>query len=337
MVEEMEIFVPSPAPVPIPASVSASSHAVRHVDFGKSCTQETSSPVIVIGKFDGAHLGHRVLANTARQLASDCGGHTLALTFEPHPTQFFSPDIPFFRLNTAAQREERLKAIGFDALAILTFDKAFAALAASEFIEGIVCAQLGARAVVVGEDFRFGAGRSGNAEFIMQAGQRLGFATRIIAPERLASGEIISSSAIRAHLAAGRIDLANAMLGYPYRIEGEVLHGAKIGRTLGYPTANLKPDPGCGLRHGIYAVRVRRGLEWHLGVASFGRRPSFDNGAPLLETYLFEFNASLYGETLGIEVHAYLRDELKFDALPDLIAQMHRDSENARAILARLP
>lgn len=295
--------------------------------------------VVAIGNFDGAHRGHAAVAAEARALAAAEGAgrsaEILALTFDPHPRAFFQPGKPHFRLLDPATRMEALARIGFDGAVILPFTTAFAALTPAEFIEKILIARLGADGVVVGEDFHFGKARAGTPAFLVEQGARLGFAVRLVKPFRDADGTVISSSAIRAALASGEIAHANAMLGYFYTVRGEVIHGEKRGRDLGYPTANIRLDPASGLAHGIYAVRAKIDGRWHEAVASFGRRPHFDNGAPLLETFVFDFKGDLYGKDIEIAFVAYLRGEAKFDSLEALITQMDADCREARRLLAR--
>jgi riboflavin kinase / FMN adenylyltransferase len=188
--------------------------------------------------------------------------------------------------------------------------------------------------VVVGEDFHFGKDRKGSPAFLAASGRNNGFATRFVPAFRDENGDIISSTAIRLALGKGDLARANRMLGYTFDIVGSVIHGAKRGRELGYPTANIALDPGFGLKHGIYAVRVMIDGAPHAGVASFGRRPMFDNGAPLLEVFVIDFSGDLYGKTMRVSFEAFLRGEEKFDSLETLIRQMDADQAEARRILS---
>lgn len=298
--------------------------------------------IVAIGNFDGAHLGHRAVATSARALGQDLAGkergtEVLALTFDPHPRQFFQPDRPHFRLVPENRRGEALRRIGFDGVVILPFGAALAGLAPETFIEEVLVKRLHAAGVVVGEDFHFGKGRAGTPALLKAEGERRGVAVRFVSPFRDADDTVVASSAIRKALAEGRVEDANRMLGYPYSVSGPVLHGEKRGRELGYRTANMRLDPATGLAHGIYAVRVRLD-DGRLvpGVASFGRRPHFDNGAPLLETHLFDFEGDLYGREIEVIFASYLRGEAKFDSLDALIAQMDADSAEARKRLTTL-
>ncbi|WP_284179366.1 bifunctional riboflavin kinase/FAD synthetase [Rhabdaerophilum sp. SD176] len=293
--------------------------------------------VVAIGNFDGAHLGHAALVEAGRTLAGEKAPgrpvECVALTFDPHPRALFQPGQLLFRLTAPEDRAAALLGIGFDAAAIIAFDRAFASLSAEAFIADILLGALRADAVVVGEDFHFGQGRKGTPALLVTEGERLGFAVRLVRPVRHADGTTISSTAIREALAAGDIPRANAMLGRPYAVAGEVIHGAKRGREIGYRTANIALDPGNALAYGIYAVTAALDGEPLRGVASYGRRPHFDNGPPLLEVHLFDFSRDIYGSRLAVAFHARLRGEAKFDSLEALLAQMARDCKAARAIL----
>lgn len=301
---------------------------------------ESKIRVVAIGNFDGAHRGHRAVAQAARAFGAELAGdadavEVLALTFDPHPRLFFQPDKPHFRLVPEARRVTALARIGFDGAVILAFDGTLANLTPETFAEEILVRRLHANGVVVGEDFHFGKGRAGTPAVLRALGGRLGFAVRFVEPFRDADGDVVASSAIRKALAEGRVEDANRMLGYPYSVSGPVIHGEKRGRELGYRTANMKLDAATGLAHGIYAVQVRLG-DGRLvpGVASFGRRPHFDNGAPLLETHLFDFSGDLYGRDIEVIFVSYLRGEAKFASLDALITQMDADSAEAKKRLA---
>lgn len=302
-------------------------------DLRQNAAVAGPDPIIGIGNFDGAHRGHAAIVREARHLAQSGKMLVWALSFSPHPRRFFRPEAPFFQLTPPSLRPERLAAIGFDGLAELTFDADLANMSAADFMRDVLVDGLQASGVVVGEDFHFGKDRGGTPDYLAEAGQRHGFATRFVPPFRDESGEIISSSAIRTALAKGELERANRMLGYRFEVIGLVIHGAKRGRELGYPTANIALDPTCGLKHGIYAVRVQGDGTTRNGVASFGRRPMFDNGAPLLEVFLLDFSGDLYGKTLRISFEAYLRGEERFESLDALIRQMDADRDEARRIL----
>ncbi len=287
---------------------------------------------VAIGNFDGVHRGHRAVLDVAKTHAKKSGAAALALTFEPHPRSFFKPETPTFRITPENAKLRLMAASGLDGAVVMQFSKELASLTAEDFVSKILKGWLGISGVVVGHDFHFGARRQGTPEFLIDSGKRHGFAVEIVAP--LNDGGVpVSSGKIRDALEAGEIARANELLGYPWFVMGEVIHGEKRGRELGFPTANIRLDLSCKLRHGIYAVRAHVAGKSHDAVASFGRRPHFDNGAPLLETFLFGFAGDLYGQDMTVEFAGFIRDEAKFESLDALIAQMNRDSEQARELL----
>jgi len=294
-----------------------------------------SGGVVAIGNFDGVHRGHQAVLGTAADIARRDGLPLICLTFEPHPRTVFRPDQPVPRLTPAPMRARLLEALGFDAVVEQAFDKSFAAIEPEAFVSEILVDRLRARHVVAGFDFHYGRRRAGTPETLSTAGDKHGFETTLVPALGGEDGEIVSSSRIRTMLEAGDVAAAAEYLGYRWTIGGSVQEGQKLGRTLGYPTANLLLMPDTILRFGIYAVRLRRGDgSLHDGVASFGRRPTFDNGAALFETFLFDFSEGLYGEPVTVSLFAFLRGEEKFDSAEALIAQMDRDSAAARQILA---
>ncbi|MGU3360450.1 bifunctional riboflavin kinase/FAD synthetase [Methylobacterium sp. M6A4_1b] len=291
--------------------------------------------IAAIGNFDGVHLGHRALIAAVRETARAACHPAVALTFEPHPRAYFAPHLPMFRLTDADAKEIVFAHLGLDGLIVRRFDAILAGTSARDFVEGLLVRDLGVAGVVIGHDFHFGRGREGTPALLADLCAQAGLSCRIIPPVGLNAGaEPVSSSAIRAALAEGAVARANALLGYRWFVSGEVRHGDKRGRTLGYPTANVALT-ACNLAHGIYAVRVRlpdgRVTD---GVASYGRRPTFDDGAPLLEVNLFDFSGDLYGQTITVEFLGYIRGEVRFDGAEALIAQMHRDAAEARRIIA---
>ncbi|MDP3545358.1 MAG: bifunctional riboflavin kinase/FAD synthetase [Phreatobacter sp.] len=290
--------------------------------------------VVAIGNFDGVHRGHKHVLATARSIAASERRAVLALTFEPHPRSFFQPDVPLFRLGDAEAKVRLLAAEGIDGVALLAFDSALAAMSSGDFVDRILVDWLGAAHVVVGRDFNYGAKRSGDAATLAAAGHSRGFGVTQVEALSGPHGPI-SSSAIRTALAEGRVEVANDLLGHAWFVSAPVIHGEKRGRDLGYPTANLRLDPACALRHGIYAVRAGIDGRWHDAVASFGRRPTFDNGAPLLEVHVFDLAENLYDRIIDIAFASFLRPEERFDSLEALIAQMDEDSRRARDIFSR--
>ncbi len=292
--------------------------------------------VVAIGNFDGVHRGHVAVIERAGTLAQELNCPCAVLTFEPHPADFFKGPNTIFRLTPRDAKARALEQLGIDGMIVITFDKVLASLPAEAFIAEILVRRLGVRVVVAGYDFHFGAGRSGSPAVLKEAGKRHGFAVEIV--ERVPAGaqdnnEAASSTAARAALEAGDAERAMRLLGHPFAIIGKVIHGRELGRTLGFPTANLLPDPSCRLRHGIYAVRVVAGTKSYDGVASYGRRPTFDNGPALLEAFLFDFSGDLYGETIQVLFIGWIRAEAKFASAAALVAQMQRDEAQAREIL----
>jgi riboflavin kinase/FMN adenylyltransferase len=291
---------------------------------------------VAIGNFDGVHRGHQAVIAAAKVDAESYGGPALALTFEPHPRQFFAPAAPLFRLTPLPVKARLLEALGLSGAVVLAFDRYLASLEAEDFIEQTLVNALGIRHVVIGFDFHFGRGRGGTPDFLAESARRHGFGVHIVPPLGGAS-EPVSSTRIRLALSQGNIAEATDLLGYTWFVEAAVRHGEKRGRGLGYPTANLALDPGTDLAHGIYAVKALIGDLWRPAVASFGRRPTFDNGAPLLEVHLFDFAGDLYGKTLLVAFIEYLRPEQRFENVGELVRQMGEDGARARGLLARSP
>ena len=292
--------------------------------------------VVAIGNFDGVHRGHRIVLDKALELAAALGKPALVLTFEPHPRTVFQPDRPVFRLTPAPLKAELLAAMGFQAVVEQTFSRDFASITADDFVHNILIGGLGVAHVVTGFDFHFGKNRQGGPAFLMAAGDREGFKVTLVDAFRDEGGSVISSSRIRDCLADADVVSAAGLTGYRYLVAAPVEQGKQLGRTLGYPTANMRLAPENRLAQGIYAVRLRRADgTLHDGVASFGRRPTVDdNGAPLLETYVFDFASDLYGETCAVSFFGYLRPELKFDGLEPLMRQMKQDEAEARALMS---
>jgi riboflavin kinase/FMN adenylyltransferase len=289
--------------------------------------------VVAVGNFDGVHRGHQHLIATAEAQARENGGPAAVMTFEPHPQAFFRPDVPHFRLTPDPVKLAVLERLGLDGVFVRHFDAALAGMSAADFVEGLMARELGVAGVVAGHDFHFGRGREGTPQVLQELCGRAGLSCTIVSVVE-EHGAPVSSSAIRAALGEGDIATANELLGYRWFVAGEVRHGEKRGRTLGFPTANIALDPACGLRHGIYAVRAALGPgDVRDGVASFGRRPTFDDGAPLLEVYLFDFSGDLYGRTLEVEFVSFIRPEERFEGADALVARMNQDARQGRESL----
>jgi len=301
---------------------------------GEADSNRLVRPVVAIGNFDGVHRGHRAVIGTAVERAREARRPSALLTFEPHPRSFFRPDEPSFQLTSEAARLRLLAATDLDGAVVLTFNAAMAGLSAEAFVERILMDRLAVTGTVVGFNFHFGKDRRGTPDFLVAQGARHGFSVDVVPPFQH-NGRRVSSGAVRDALAAGHIAEATDLLGYPWFVTAQVVHGDKRGRTLGYPTANLRLGAECGLKHGIYAVRVGLGDARYDAVASFGRRPMFDNGAVLLEIFLFDFSGDLYGAALDVAFIAWIRPEMTFDNVDDLIRRMDQDSSSARLALAR--
>ena len=292
--------------------------------------------VLAIGNFDGVHRGHRAVIGAALARARTLGRPAAALTFEPHPAAVLRPHEPMFRLTDESGKLRLLAATGLDGAVVLTFNPALAGLSPDEFVQRVLVGRYGIAGAAIGFDFHFGKNRMGSPAFLQEEGARHGFAVDVLPPLQ-DEGRPVSSGTIRTALAGGRVIEAAELLGYPWFASGGVISGDKRGRALGYPTANLQLDPACRLKHGIYAVRVGLGGKLHDAVASFGRRPMFDNGAPLLEVFLFDFTGDLYGQRLDVAFIAWIRQELSFDSVEALVRQMDEDSARAREALSRAP
>jgi riboflavin kinase / FMN adenylyltransferase len=290
--------------------------------------------VVALGNFDGVHRGHLALLQSAIADARRRDVPAVVLTFEPHPRNLFHPDAPVFRLTPLPAKERLLSVIGVDGIVVIPFDRAFSSLTANAFVEEILLDRLKARAVTIGYDFHFGQGRAGSPEFLAAAGEKRDFPVSVIGPISDEAGKPYSATRVREALEQGDIAAANRMLGYRWFVLGTVIAGDRRGRELGYPTANIRMAPDFRLRHGIYAVRVNLAGRVYGGVASYGRRPTFDNGAPLLEVYVFDFAGDLYGKELVTTFLEWIRPEERFASVTELVARMDADAVAARSILA---
>lgn len=299
---------------------------------------EASGGVIAIGNFDGVHVGHQIVLERAMEIARTCGTKCFALSFEPHPRTLFKPDSPVFRLTDASMKATVLDAMGLDGLLVLEFTRNLAATSADDFVTTFLLARARASHVVSGFNFHFGKNRAGTPEFLRQSGVKQGFGVTIIdavTDGGVHDGQPVSSSRIRRMLGAGEVKSAARLLNYHWLVSGKVIEGAKLGRTLNFPTANIVLPASCHLAHGIYAVHLRRANgEVHQGVANFGRRPTFDNGPVLLETFIFDFSGDLYGEVISVSLIEYLRPEERFSSADELVAQMHKDTVYAKQVLS---
>jgi len=308
---------------------------MERLDGGSAVPPPFRGGIVALGNFDGFHLGHQAVVGRAIAHARAEGRPAIVATFDPHPMRFFRPESPWFRLTSLDQRERLFAAAGADAMLVFPFDAKMAALTAEQFAAQQLVESIGAGGVVTGTDFTFGKGRSGSVSDLGRFGAAMGFAVETVQPVRL-HGDTVSSTRIRDFLRSGRPREAAELLTRPFAIEGVVQPGAKLGRELGFPTANLSMSNYLRPAYGIYAVRGRlaggRVLD---GVASLGVRPTFDPPQELLEPYFFDFSGDLYGQTIEVELIDYLRPEAKFDSLDALTAQIAADAEQARALLSR--
>jgi riboflavin kinase/FMN adenylyltransferase len=297
--------------------------------------------VVAIGNFDGIHRGHQAIIARASAIAKADGAPLGAVTFEPHPNQIFHPEAPPSRLTPFRAKARRLEALGVDLLFVLHFDEALVAMSAEDFISEILVACVQARHVVVGNNFSFGNQRRGTPEMLTAYGARLGLGVTIMEPVGTEGGIVYSSTRIREHLHAGRMHDAAMLLGRPFEIEGRVEPGDRLGRTIGFPTANLSLTEYIRPALGIYAVRagIERdtAVEWHDGVAYIGWRPTVGGTDLRLETYIFDFDGDLYGKHLRVALIDHLRPDRKFAGVEELKIQMAEDARQARETLKATP
>ena len=293
---------------------------------------------VTIGNFDGLHLGHQAMLARLQDVARTRTLPSCVLSFEPHPREFFTPDQAPARLSSLREKAECLQRMGIDRLHVLRFDRAFSALTAESFIEQVLGRTLQARYVLVGDDFRYGAKRAGDFTLLKKAGVSLGFDAEFL-PTVEVAGERSSSTAVRQALAAGELEHATRLLGRPYSISGRVVHGDKLGRDIGFPTANIQLKHNRPPLQGIFAVELY-GLNGELlpGVASLGKRPTVKgaDAVPVLEVHLFDFKADIYGRRVRVDFLHKLRDEEKYPDLDTLVAQIRRDVDNAKQFLAKM-
>jgi riboflavin kinase/FMN adenylyltransferase len=306
---------------------------MERLDGSSAVPAHLRGGVVALGNFDGFHLGHQAVVARAVSRARARGVPAIVATFDPHPRRYFQPDTPPFRLTTLDQRQRLFAAAGAQAMLVFAFDAELASLSAEAFARERLVDLAGASGVVTGEDFTFGKGRGGNPALLSELGERMGFTAETV-PAVGAGGHAFSSSRIRDYLREGRPRDAAYLLTRPFAVEGEVIHGAKLGRELGYPTANMLLGTYLRPAYGIYAVHGRlpdgRILN---GVANLGIRPSIDPPEELLESYFFDFVGDLYGQVIEVQLIEFLRPEAKFDSLDALKVQMDADAARARALL----
>ena len=312
-------------------------HGMQIVEGYRDLDAGAKGAAAAIGNFDGVHLGHRVLIRDAAMASAKTGGPVGVISFEPHPRRLFQPDAPPFRLTTQAAKARLLAEAGVDCLYNIAFDRALSAMTAEEFVQDVLHRGLGISHLVVGADFRFGKGRSGDATLLRAMGTELGFGVTV---EKLVGDETgdYASTAIRVLVEQGLCADAARQLGRWHSVSGPVVLGDQRGRDLGYPTANLAFDEQLIPRYGVYAtwVDVLDGPHQgrYPGVASIGERPTFGVNAPNFEVHLFDFSGDLYGAEISVDLVHYLRGEIAYTGVQPLIDQMDKDSEQSRTILA---
>ncbi|HEX4584720.1 MAG TPA: bifunctional riboflavin kinase/FAD synthetase [Burkholderiaceae bacterium] len=308
------------------------------VFHGLPSLAERRACALSIGNFDGVHRGHRTLLQRVVEVARQRNLVAAVMTFEPHPREYFSPEQAPARIANLRDKIEGFRQTGIERVLVQHFNRDFASLTAEQFIQQILVQGCQAQWLLVGDDFRFGARRTGDVALLRSTGQRSGFTVEQI-PAVLVGGERVSSSRIRAALSQGDLALAGELLGHPYAISGRVLHGSKLGRQIGFPTLNLRVAHRRPALHGIYAVRVRGiGAVQLPGVASVGLRPTVDDsGRWLLEVHLFDFSDEVYGRLIEVEFVQKLRDEARFDSIQELTAAIRRDADQARALFDGTP
>jgi riboflavin kinase / FMN adenylyltransferase len=293
--------------------------------------------VLTVGSFDGLHRGHQAVIARVRALAAEHGVPSVVMTFEPTPKEFFVPEQAPPRLMRLREKAEALAALGVDRFVVVHFNEEVSRMPADVFAHDVMHERLGVRHVVVGAGFRFGRNRAGTLEMLREIGALHGFAVEAVTPIEI-DGERVSSTAIRVALARSDFATATRLLGHPYRISGRVIEGQRLGRTLGFATANLRLYRRASPVAGIFAVRVHGVRPGFVeGVASLGTRPTVNGVEPLLETHVFDYAGDLYGRHIGVEFIAKIRDEVKFPDLDSLVVQMQDDARKARELLAASP
>jgi riboflavin kinase/FMN adenylyltransferase len=284
---------------------------------------------VALGNFDGVHLGHRAVIEAARApgLALSC------LTFVPHPREFFRPDDPPFRLTLPPEKHAALAGLGVVRVFEMPFDAELSHLSAEAFVREVLVQGLGVRRVACGSDFVFGHRRGGDVALLQRLAVELGFEVAVAPPVIAADGTPVSSTAVRQALASGDLARATALLGREHAIAGEVVHGDKLGRTIGYPTANIPLDRQQAPRHGVYAVSAEIDGVRVPGVANIGTRPTVRETPPQLETFFFDFAGDLYGRRLAVQLHAFMRPEKRFSSIESMTVQIEADAAEARRLL----
>lgn len=296
-------------------------------------TSPLPAPVVTIGNFDGVHLGHREIFRRVVRKARELGGTSVVFTFVPHPRKLLAPDKAPLQINTYAEKERLIEASCIDVLICAPFTREMAAFSADRFVEEVLVGRIGVRHLIVGYDYAFGRGREGNTDYLRRRGADLGFSVEVLSPLSQ-KGEVYSSTRVRELILAGKVEEVVELLGRHFNLEGTVVSGARRGRTLGYPTANLETEKELLPAPGVYAVKVRHGSEILDGVANLGFTPTFGREKQSVEVHIFDLDEDLYGKTLRIYFLARLREERRFPTPGDLVEAIRGDVERARELLA---
>jgi riboflavin kinase / FMN adenylyltransferase len=298
--------------------------------------QNFNAPSVALGNFDGVHLGHQEILRRTVETAHGKGREAVVYTFDPHPRLVLNtvPEVP--RITTPSERADILEHLGIDVLILAEFTKEFAAQSAEDFVLNVLVEELGIRHLFIGENYRFGKGRAGTPQTLKKMAPELGFVVHVVPPVKI-DDSVVSSSRIRDHLMRGEIRRANVLLGREFTIEGRVIHGHHRGKGLGFPTANIRPEVKLHPPEGVYAVYCRIGESVHLGVMNIGYNPTFKDRRVSYEVHILDFDQDLYGETIRVYLEDRLRQEMTFESVDDLKAQISRDIERGREMLTSRP
>jgi riboflavin kinase / FMN adenylyltransferase len=303
---------------------------IRHIRSDR----RFSRPIVSLGNFDGVHLGHRVILTKAVSEAKAQHGTALVLTFHPHPLTVLRPNSPLPLILSLREKLLQLRSLEVHGVILQRFSLAFSQLTAEEFVRRYLVDLIAAEKVIIGHNVSFGHRRSGNAETLVQLGKQFGFAVEVIGPVMVEEREV-SSSAVRTLLGVGNMREVTKLLGRPYSVSGRVEKGFQRGRTIGFPTANLRPHTDLLLPNGVYAVTVALDEKTSVpGVANVGMNPTFGNNRRTIEAHLFDFSADLYGKRLRVSFVEHIREERKFPSVPELVRQIQEDANRAREVLA---
>ena len=314
---------------------------MRIVRSHRDVPPEAAGGVLALGNFDGVHPGHQRVIGEARRIAGSLGAPAGVMTFDPHPRRFFKPDDRKFELTPVPSKIRQIEALGIDVLFLMRFDREFASIPAESFVTDVLAGGAKARHVVVGYDYVFGKGRTGDTALLQRVGKAHGIGVTVVEAVKSATGDVYASTTIRGHLREGRVLDAARLLGRPWEIEGAVLHGDERGRQIGFPTANVDPGEYVTPALGVYAVWagvVQDGAtDWRKGVVNIGRRPTFAGQGITVEAHIFDFAGDLYGRTLRVALVDHIRPEMKFDGIDSIRRQIAADCTRARAILDAIP